>query len=299
MSNQQQEKVIILVAPTGYQMPREGGPYVPISPEEIAEDVFRCYQAGASIAHIHARDEKTKLITPDTSVYSEIFRRIRGKCDIVIQITSAIASWFDPVTNKRVRPSEEERMALLDVDPRPDMIPTVMGTIDVSYADGSYATFPNTPDFLRKIIPALIKKKLGWEWEVWDISFLYNGLRLAEEGVFDKNMPFLLHYVMELGGQPAIPRQLVYISEEGQRLFPQAQWEVSARRKNVFATLALGMSLGCHVVRVGFEDNIYLPNGEIAKYNAQLVESVARIAQDLGREIAIVDEAKEILSLPR
>ena len=179
------------------------------------------------------------------------------------------------------------------------MIPTVMGSIDVHYSDKSHSTFLNTPDFLRKIIPAIIERKIGWEWEVWDVGFLYNGLRLAEEGVFDKNMPFLLHYVMEYGGHPATARQLVYISEEGKRLFPQATWEISARHKNIFSTLTLGMSLGCNVLRVGFEDNIFLPNGAIAKYNVELVDSVVRIARDLGREIATVDEARTILSLSR
>jgi 3-keto-5-aminohexanoate cleavage enzyme len=189
-------------------------------------------------------------------------------------------------------------MALLDIDPKPDSIPTVMGTIDARYADGSYSTFPNTPDFLRKIIPAIIEKKIAWEWEVWDISFLYNGLHLAEEGVFNKNMPFFLHYVMNLGGQPFTPRQLLYISEEGQRLYPHAKWEVSARGKDIFETLTLGIILGCHIVRVGFEDNIYLPNGQIAKRNVQLVESIVRIAKDMGREIATVGEAREILRIP-
>ena len=299
MPNQRKEKIIILIAPTGYQMPREGGPCVPITPEEIAEDVLECYQAGASIAHIHARDERTKLISPDIRIYNEIFKRIKEKSKILVQVTSAIASWHDPVTKKRIRPTDEQRIALLDIDPKPDLIPTVMGTIDVVYADGSYGTFLNTPDFLRKIIPAIIEKKIGWEWEIWDVSFLHNGLRLAEQGVFDKNMPFLLHFVSESGGQPGTPRQLLYLFEEGKRIFPQAKWEVSARGKNIYQTLTVAMSLGFDVVRVGFEDNIYLPNGEIAKNNVQLVESAVRIVRDLGKDIATVDEAREILSLPR
>jgi 3-keto-5-aminohexanoate cleavage enzyme len=77
MAKQQNEKFIILVAPTGSEIPRKGGPYVPISPEEIAEDVLECYQAGASIAHIHAKDEKTKLVSPEIKLYNEIFGRIK------------------------------------------------------------------------------------------------------------------------------------------------------------------------------------------------------------------------------
>jgi 3-keto-5-aminohexanoate cleavage enzyme len=307
MFSQQKGKIVIIIAPTGSTRSREGGPYVPMTPREIAEDVFACYQAGAAIAHIHAIDEKTKLVTADIKVFGEIFTRIREKCDMLIQSTGGIGSWLDPVTNKRFRASDEQRMAFLDIDPKPDMYPVPIGSVDVVYpvdgrmtpSDGSYATLFNTPDFLRKIIPALVEKKIGWEWEVFDVSFLYNGLRLAEEGVFDKNMPFLLHFVSESGGQPATPRQLLYVFEEGKRLFPRAKWEVSARVRDIYETLTLGIILGFDVVRVGFEDFIRLPNGEIAKNNVQIVESIVRIARDLGRDIATVDEAKEILSLSR
>jgi 3-keto-5-aminohexanoate cleavage enzyme len=300
MSTRQKQKLIIIVAPTGAQMSPEVSQYVPITPEEISETAFRCYQAGASIVHIHARDEKTKLVSSDVRVFSEIVKQIRKKCDMIIQVTGAMGGWCDPVTNKWVRASDEQTMSLLKVDPEPDMMPVRMGTMDSIYPDG-YATAFSTPDYIRKIIPAIIEKKWGLEMEIWDVSWLHNALRIAEEGVFDKDMPFLLNYCMgnSVGWQPATPRQLLYISEEGKRLFPQAKWEVVVRDENFFQILTLAISLGCHIVRVGLEDDFYLPNGEIAKHNVQLVESAVRIAKDLGRDIATVDEAKEILSLPR
>jgi 3-keto-5-aminohexanoate cleavage enzyme len=297
MTTQKKEKIIILVAPVGSQMSPEILPYLPITPEEIAEQALMCYQAGASVVHVHARDEKTKKVTTDIKVFNEIVKRIREKCDMLIQVTGAMGSWLDPVTHQWVRPSDEQRMTLLDIDPKPDMMPTAMATRDF----GVSAIFLNTPDYLRKVIPRIIERKLGWEMEISDTRTLYKALLLAEEGVFDKDMPVLLNYVMGTprGNQPALPRQLLHVSDEGKRLFPQSRWEVTICDNNHWPIIILAISLGCHVIRVGLEDHFYLPNGEMVKHNLPLVETAIRIAKDLGREIATVEEAKEILSLPK
>jgi len=100
------------------------------------------------------------------------------------------------------------------------------------------------------------------------------------------------------GYQPATVRQLLHIYDEAKRLFPQAVWELTARQKRIWPLHAIAMSLGCNISRVGLEDYIYLPNGDIAKNNVQIVESAVRIAKDVGREIATVAEAKEIMGLP-
>jgi 3-keto-5-aminohexanoate cleavage enzyme len=137
--------------------------------------------------------------------------------------------------------------------------------------------------------------------EIAEVGFLHNASRLADEGVFDRNAGnFWLDYIMGFGGMPATPRQLVFMAEEGQRLFPQAKWQVNATGTDQFKMNILGASMGCDIVRVGFEDNMYLPNGKKAKYNADLVEAMARIASDLGREIATPQEAAAMLGcLPR
>jgi 3-keto-5-aminohexanoate cleavage enzyme len=298
MAIPQKEKLIILVAPTGEQPYREEGPHVPITPKEIAEEAFRCYQAGASIVHVHARDEKTKLPTSDLRVFKEIFTRIREKCDMLIQATGAMSTMHDPVTNKWNPPSDEQRMALLEVDPKPDMTCVPTGSSNYFGPGGKFTTIINTHDFLKKYFKA-VKGKFKNEIEIWDASYLYNALRLAEEGVFDKDMPVWFNYCMGEGDgyQPATPRQLLYVSEEGKRLFPKAKWELTARGKSVFPLHAVAMSLGCNITRVGFEDHIYLPNGEMAKNNVEIVESTARIAKAIGRDIATVAEAKEIMGL--
>lgn len=300
MSIPTKEKLIILVAPTGETLSREGGPYVPSTPEEIAEETFRCYQAGASIVHVHARDKKTKMHTSDLNVFKEILTRIKEKCDILIQLTGAMGALQDPVTKEWIPPKDEARMALLDLDPRADMTCAPTGSSNYYGPGGKYATLINTPDFLKKFFKLVKEKKFKNEMEIWDASYLMNAVRLADEGAFDKNMPVWLNICMGEGDgyQPATPRQLLYISEEGKRLFPQAIWELTARGKRIFPLHAIAMSLGCNISRVGLEDHIYLPNGDIAKNNVQIVESAVRIAKDIGREIATVAEAKEIMGLP-
>ena len=296
------EKLIILVEPNGERIPGEGGIYVPITPKEIAEEAYRCYQAGASIVHVHGRDEKTTFLSADKRIYNETFRRIREKCDMLIEITGNMGPLYNPDTKEWVPCSDEQRMTLLlETDPKPDMIPTTVGTLEMTGPAGHWAIFSSPPSFLKKFIPATIKRKILLELEIWDTSFLYNALRLAEEGVFDRNMPFVINYCSGDGNgvQAATPRQLLYVLDEGKRLFPNARWYATARSKNYFQWITLSISLGCNILRVGAEDNTTLPNGEVAKNNAQLVEAAVRIARDLGRDIATADEARKILNLQR
>ena len=88
------------------------------------------------------------------------------------------------------------------------------------------------------------------------------------------------------------------MAEEGKRIFPNAIWETTIRGKRIFPLHAIAMSLGCNITRVGLEDHIYLPNGDIAMNNIQIVESAVKMAKAIGREIATVEEAKEIMGLP-
>ena len=298
MSSEMKEKIVIIAAPVGPQADPEIMPYLPITQEEIAEESFKCYQSGASMVHVHARDVETRGVSFDISVLAEIIKRIRGKCNVLIQSTGAMGGGRDPKTGKWMRPTEEQRLPLLDLTPEPDAISTPMGTMDYVYP-GGYATSFNRPDFLKKMIPGIIKKKWAWETEIWDVSFLHNTYRLAEEGVFDKNMPMWLHYCLgdNNGVQPSNPRHLLYLSEEGKRLFPHAIWQVTARAKNYWQMLATGIVLGCDIARVGFEDHFRLPNGEIARNTVQMVEAAVRIVRALGKEVATVEEAKKILSI--
>jgi 3-keto-5-aminohexanoate cleavage enzyme len=162
MSNLQ-EKLIILVAPNGERTSGEGGIYVPITPKEIAEEAYRCYQVGASFVHVHGRDEKTTFLTADKNVYNQTFKLIREKGDMLIEITGNMGPLYRPDKKEWIPCSEEERMTLLlETDPKPDMIPTTVGTLEMTGPAGHWAIFSSPPSFLKKFIPATIKRSSYW-----------------------------------------------------------------------------------------------------------------------------------------
>ncbi len=144
----------------------------------------------------------------------------------------------------------------------------------------------------------------GWvehnPMEIWDVSHLHNTMRLCEEGLFDRNMVFHIDYPLGIaGGQPATPKQLMYIAEEGKKMFPNSKWQALGIGKDEYPMITLAMILGADSVRVGLEDNIYIGHGELAKSNAQLVEKAVRIAHELDFEVATVEEAREILHMKK
>lgn len=294
------KKLIILVAPTGNQIDREGS-HVPTSPEEIAEEAYRCYQAGASVVHIHARDPQTKRATGDLKIFGDVVRRIKERCDILVQTTTSLGLKQDPVSKQWVWHSAEERMGLLSIEPQQDLLSCPLGSWEFIHPEGGQAnatTSVNGNDFLRKNIAAIVKSGLPWELEIAEVGFLHNAIRLSDEGVFDRSKKnFWFDFIMGFGGMPATPRQLIYMVDELHRLLPDARWKTNATGRDQFPMNTIGAAMGCDIVRVGFEDSIWLPNGKQAKRNSEVVEAMARIATDVGREIATVEEARQILGV--
>jgi len=296
------KKLIIQVAPFGSNtlhektpnLPNLGKrtPYLPITPDEVAVEAYRSYNAGATLCHIHARDPVSMLATPDIKVWGQVVERIREKCPIIIEAGGGIGAWVDTKTWQIIPASEEQKLALLDIKPEPDMLTVNMGTFDMSIGKYGFSTFSNTPPFQRKVIKGILEKGWGMELEIWDVSHLYNTMALCEEGLFDKNMVFHIDYPLGVaGGQPATPRQLMYIAEEGKRMFPNSKWQALGIGKDEFPMITLAMLLGADSVRVGLAG--------LAKSKAELVEKAVRIARELDFEIATVEEARELLHLKK
>lgn len=292
------KKLIILVAPTGNQIEREGSE-IPTSPAEIAEEAYRCYQAGASVVHIHARDPETERATGDLRIFGDVVRRIKERCDILVQTTTSLGLKQDPVSKQWVWHSAEERMGLLSIEPRQDLLSCPLGSWEFIHPEGGQpnaTTSVNGFDFLRKNIGAIVKSGLPWELEIAEVGFLHNAVRLSDEGVFDRTKKnFWFDFIMGFGGMPATARQLVYMVDEATRLFGDFRWETNATGRDQFPMNTIGAAMGCDIVRVGFEDSVWLPNGKQARRNHEVVEAMARIASDVGREIATVAEARQIL----
>jgi 3-keto-5-aminohexanoate cleavage enzyme len=288
-------KLIVLVAPNGGNAVDREGAHIPITPEELGEESALCREAGASVIHIHARNSQTKEATGDPKVFGDIIKNIRSKCDALIQTTGGIG-----VKNDGTRPTDEERLGILTIEPAQDLATIPLGTWDFGRPTKPYKamTFPNTPSFIRKGIAAMVKKKIPFEMEIADLGFISNASRYADEGLFDRNASyFWCDLVMGFGAMPANARHMVFAQSEIQRNFPNAMLQVVATEKNQFPMCILAASLGFDIVRLGFEDNIYLPDGKPAKRNHEIVAAMVKIAKDLGREIATADDARNMFGV--
>jgi len=121
---------------------------------------------------------------------------------------------------------------------------------------------------------------------------------LADEGVFDANgRRYWLNYCFGFGGMQPTVRAFSFAIDEGQRMFSNASWQVTASDKSMFRMNTIGLMEGCNIVRIGFEDNIYLPDGRPAQHNHHQVEAMVRIGREFGRRPATVAEAKKIYGL--
>lgn len=272
--------MIITVAPTGSGPMWKETPYLPITPEQIAEEAVKAYEAGAAVAHIHVRNPKTKEPYPDVNLYREVVERIREKCDMIIQLTTGGGGPYGI--------SLEQRMCALELNPE-------FASLNVATMTFGNSVFLNPPDVVEKIAKMMLERNIKPEIECYDVGHINLALQLFEKGLLREPLRFGLVLGVR-GGIPATPENLMHMV----KALPQnCRWNVIAVGGKVqFKLLTLGMILGGDV-RVGMEDNIYLAKGVLAKSNAELVAKVVRIAKELGVEIATPSEARKLLGLPQ
>ena len=232
------EKLIITAAICGAEVTKENNPAVPYTVEEIAREAESAYKAGASIIHLHVREDDGTP-TQDKERFRKCIEAIREKCpDVIIQ-------------------------------------PSTGGAVGI-----------------KNFGKILMERGVKPEIEVFDKGMVDYAIRFQKQGFIQKPM----HFDFVLGVQmSASARDLVFISES----IPEGStWTVAGVGRHQFQMAALAIVMGGHV-RVGFEDNVYIDKGVLAKSNGELVERVVRMAKELGREIATPDEARQILSLKK
>ncbi|MFJ8245978.1 3-keto-5-aminohexanoate cleavage protein [Peribacillus asahii] len=270
------EKLIITVATTGAQTTREHTPYVPLTPKEIADSVIESWKAGAAIAHIHVRD-KDGNNTVDLNVYKEVIDRVRDKCDIILNLTTAGG----------LEMSDEDRLRVCELNPE-------MATFDAGTMNFGADVFHNTPRFLESLAREMKKREIKPEIEIFDVGMIHNALRIAQKGLLEN--PFHFQFVLGVhGGMPATPKNLMYLIDS----IPEGStWSAIGASKDQLTINTMSILLGGHV-RVGMEDSVYYRKGELAKTNAQFVERVVQLSHTLGREIATPNEARDILQLSK
>lgn len=269
------DKLILTVAPTGNVPTKKDNPNVPITPDEIAEDVYQCYREGAAIAHLHARGRNGQPIA-DPEVFKEIIEKVRARCDIIIQIS----------TGARGGKTMEERAAPLDL--RPEMASLATGSSN--FASGVNANPPELIEYLcRKMLANGIKPEI----EAFDVAMISNAEFLAKKGLIKTPMHFNL--VMNVPGSiKGTPRNLWHMID----ILPQGStFTVMGVGSVHIQMITLGIALGGHV-RVGLEDVLEYSPG-VSASNVELVKRAVRLATEYGRQIATPDEARKILGLNR
>lgn len=269
------EKLIIQVALTGAEVTRDIQPNLALTPDEIAQDAYECFKAGATIAHVHARDKNGEP-TQDIEVYREIKEKIAAKCDIIFQPSTGGAVWH--TFEQRIQP----------VDLRPEMATLDCGT--VNFGD---EVFMNSPEMIDKFAIKMTEMGVKPELEVFEPGMIENVKRLEKRGL----LPGPHHFDIVLGVPGGSMGELDDLLHHVRKLPKNSTWTVAGIGRYELPLAVYAILLGGHV-RVGFEDNVYYKKGELAKSNAQMVERIVRIANELGREVATVEEARRILSLP-
>lgn len=272
------DKVIISAALTGVATSREQTPYVPITPEEIADQAYESWKAGASIVHIHVRDDEGKP-TMDFQKFEKAVKLIRERCDVVLNLT----------TSGGFNLTEEDRMKPF-IELKPEIASYDAGTINWQ----NYTIFENHPLFLERLGKKMQEVDVKPEVEIFDTGMIYNTMYYAKKGLIDK--PIHFQFVLGApGGMTATVKNLLHLYES----IPEGStWSAFGIGKAHLPIMYATLALGGHI-RVGLEDNTYYSKGVLAKSNAQLVERAVRVIKEFGKEPATPDEAREILKLKR
>ena len=300
------KNVIITAAITGGAHGKWTNPNLPITPEEQAQDALECYEAGATVCHIHVRGEDG-WSTPDLKYYNKTVKLIKEKCPIITQIGNGIGIRIEQgvkvsKTGKRYGQAFkfatlDQRLNLLNIDPQPDMFTINAGTFEFRTVTRGMKTafiFDNPLEFNKKYINTCKELGAGIEIEVYDTAHIANIMDLVDMGIFEKGEK--LHFSLVLGiqgGAPATVSNLIHMVEQ---LPEGSTWQVVTISKFHLRTTVIAMCMGGNI-RTGLEDTIYYQKSELVKSNAQLVKRMVRIARELGREPANIDEAKELLGL--
>ncbi|SDN24520.1 3-keto-5-aminohexanoate cleavage enzyme [Halogranum gelatinilyticum] len=273
------KRLIISVATTGGHQGKEANPNLPEQPEEIARDVAECEEAGASIVHIHARDDDGDG-TKDVARFQEIRDAIDAHCDdIIVNFTTGGGGIW----------SREERIApILETDPRPEMATVDLGPVNF----GQTRTAVNTREQNEEYAEAMLDAGVKPEMELFNPGHIPEMEHLVDLDLLEPPYWCTTIFGMQ-NGMPAHPRNVFAFADN---LPTESEWQVLALGRHQLPLTTTAIAAGGHV-RVGMEDNIYYRKGELAKSNAQLVERTARIAAELERPVATPAETRDILGL--
>ncbi|MGE5422587.1 MAG: 3-keto-5-aminohexanoate cleavage protein [Ignavibacteriales bacterium] len=301
-------KRIITCAVTGSVHVPTMSEYLPITPEQIANNALGAAEAGASVVHIHARNPENGMPSSDPKLFEEIVGRIQEKNkDLIICLTTGGGAGM----------TVEERLSVVPTF-KPPLASCNLGSMNW----GVFAVADKIKEFKYPWESALLEMSKGFifqntftdlfkatkimeengtkpEFEAYDVGHLYNLGFLVQAGYV--KLPVYIQFVLGiLGGNQATIYDLMNMHTTAERIFGKGnyRWSAFGAGKNEFPICTMNMLLGGQV-RVGMEDNLFVSKGKPATNNAELVAKMARIMREFDLEPATPAEAREILSLDK
>lgn len=279
-------KVIITAAVTGAWPKKENNPNVPMTPQEIADDVYACWKAGAAVAHLHMRDDEGNG-TMDTAKFEETVNLIHTKypdCDIVLNLTTS----GDIHADDEIRVAHVKKL-------KPEMASYDCGSMNWLNS----GLFLNTPKFLTDC--GLLFQELGVkpEIEAFDPGMIGNAAYYIKKGVL--KTPVHFQFCMGCAnGIAGSMKNLIFMKETADEFVGKGNytWSCFGVGHSAMEMLYGAVALGGNI-RVGMEDNVMYAKGQLAESNVQFIERAVRVIKEYGKEVATPDEARQILGLAK
>lgn len=278
------KKTIITVAVTGAWPKKENNPNVPMTPQEIADDVYACWKAGAAIAHLHMRDDEGNG-TMDTAKFEETVNLIHTKypdCDIILNLTTS----GDIHADDEIRVAHVKKL-------KPEMASYDCGSMNWLNS----GLFINSPKFLTDCGLLFQETNTKPEIEAFDPGMIGNAAYYIKKGVL--KTPVHFQFCMGCAnGIPGTMKNLIFMKETADELVGKGNYTWScfgvghSAMEMLYGAVALGGG-----IRVGMEDNVMYAKGQLAESNVQFVERAARVIREYGNEVATPAEAREMLGL--
>ena len=279
--------VIITAALTGAATMKNQNPAVPYTPAEFAEEAYKCYKAGVAMVHVHARMDNG-FATHEHDRIRETHDAIKQKCpELIVNLSSAVG----------MGKTAEQRISQI-VAIKPEMASLNTNTMNFSIVDRKTGkifidyVFENTFTMLQDFGKAMEENGVKPEIEVYDMGGLDNTMLIAKQGFFTDPMNFNFVWGVA-GGQSFRSDSFIALMNA---IPPKANFTTCGVGTDEFPCIMQSCILGGHM-RVGLEDNIRMPNGELAKGSYELAEVAVRVAECLGRPVATPDEARAIMGL--
>ena len=297
------EKAVITAAITGSIHTPTMSEFLPITPQQIADEAVRAYEAGAAVCHVHARNPETGMPVPDVNLMKEIITNIKSRCNIVVCIT----------TGGGLGMTVEQRVAPVTLY-KPELASFNAGSINFALFhaiprfkefkfpwEKQYLgmsedfIFPNTFKSMREYCAIFAEHGTKPEFEIYDSGMVNNIAFMIQAGYVKK--PVYIQFVMGvLGGITPSSENLLFLVDYAKKQIGDFEFSVCVAGRAQFPICTQSLLIGGNC-RVGLEDNLYLDKGTMAKSNAEQVAKMVRIARELGIDPATPDEARKILGL--